>query len=166
MTSVIPAICQRLFPASQHESLMQSLQALLSDTEQGFIEIYRDPSFKPMIHAEIAMVDHFYRNQLDFHGSERYIGCSKPSCFCCEITLRHHPLRPSLRPAHGNLWIKWSLPAVHVGLDILPSLSGDELQRLIEEIKQNIIFRVIGGARERARTFDSFTNLTPTSGIP
>ncbi len=37
------------------------------------------------VHAETLMMEHFYFNQLHFFGNDRYIGCSKPSCYYCDL---------------------------------------------------------------------------------
>ena len=71
---------------------------------------YTDPNFVPKVHAETLMVEHFYFNQLHFFGNDRYIGCSKPSCYCCDLYLRNHPGNFEARPSHGNVWVKWCLP--------------------------------------------------------
>lgn len=76
------------------------------DLAARFKRIHKDPKFVPKVHAEALMMEHFYSNQLRFFGNDRYIGCSKPSCYCCDLYLRCHPGNFEARPCHGNVWVK------------------------------------------------------------
>jgi len=62
------------------------------------------------VHAKVAMLDHFHRYRLSFARGEPYIGCSKPSCYCCNAYMSAHPLKTQERPSHGNIWVQWSAP--------------------------------------------------------
>lgn len=56
------------------------------------------------------MLEHFYLNNLNSAGGDRYIGCGKPSCYCCEMYMQFHPARTRARPYHANAWAQWSPP--------------------------------------------------------
>lgn len=73
------------------------------DLAARFITNYTDPNFVPKVHAEMLMMEHFYFNQLQFFENDRYIGCSKPSCYSCDLHLRNHPGDSEARPCHGNV---------------------------------------------------------------
>ena len=64
------------------------------------------------VHAKVAMLDHFHRYRLSFARGEPYIGCSKPSCYCCNAYMSAHPLKTQERPSHGNIWVQ---SGIHVG---------------------------------------------------
>ena len=74
------------------------------------------------IHAEVVMLEHFAGGNRAFLNDDRYIGCSKPSCYCCEGYFRHHPSQFELRPCHGNVWVRWSPPIwpLHVDQSYVP----------------------------------------------
>lgn len=80
------------------------------DVGEIFAELFRRRYSKPCLHAEIAVLEHFYRRSRHFVNDDRYIGCSKPSCYCCHLFCRLHPLQVLPRPCHGDTWPKWSLP--------------------------------------------------------
>ena len=65
---------------------------------------------KPCVHAELLVLEHVYRRRCTFIGDDRYIGCSKPSCYCCSVYLSLHPAKALPRPCHGNAWVRWSPP--------------------------------------------------------
>lgn len=98
-----------------HDSKVQALQSASGNyLAARFMENYNDPKFVPRVNAETLMMEHFYFNQLQFFGNGRYIGCSKPSCYCCNLYLRCHPGNFEARPCHGNFGVRWC-PPVEVG---------------------------------------------------
>lgn len=64
------------------------------------------------IHAELLVLNHFYRYNLKFAENVRYIGCSKLSCYCCHAYMKNHPLDVIQRPCHGNTWTRWEMPSL------------------------------------------------------
>ncbi|KAK5711504.1 hypothetical protein LTR17_018379 [Elasticomyces elasticus] len=110
---------------------------------------------RTIVHAEVTMLDHFYRHDLTFVLGERYIGCSKPSCFCCDAYMSEHPLGVLRRPCHGNVWTKWSPPCDD-------ELAKCALVALQEELRRKISRGLSSSqytARPRRR-FDSVTDLS------
>ncbi|KAK5074797.1 hypothetical protein LTS08_005634 [Lithohypha guttulata] len=70
----------------------------------------RYTQFDPRPHAELLVLEHFNTKKLEFVADDPYIGCSKPSCYCCDLYMRCHPMKLARRPTHGNLWINWAPP--------------------------------------------------------
>lgn len=62
------------------------------------------------LHPELTMAEHFLKRKLAFVDDDRYIGCSKPSCYGCKMFLQVHPLKLAVRPCHNRVWIKWCYP--------------------------------------------------------
>jgi hypothetical protein len=98
-------------------------------------------SFQPKVHAEAVMADHFFRHNLVFWGEDRYIGCSKPSCFCCDLYLKNHGREFSDRPCHGNIWINWCPTS--------PSLAGSMLGDVPTETIMGIMTQKMRAEAER-----------------
>jgi hypothetical protein len=115
-----------------------------------------------IVHAEMIMLDHFDRHDLPFAHGKRYIGCSKPSCFCCAIYMANHPLKPTQRPSHNNVWVKWLPPRQSQQASARSSeANGSIIDILSESIKQNIMEQLSRGALvPRRRVFDSMTDLS------
>ncbi|KAM0714506.1 hypothetical protein Q7P37_009800 [Cladosporium fusiforme] len=61
-------------------------------------------------HAEVVMLEYFHMKDMQFINDDKYIACSKPSCYCCALYFRIHPIDAQRRPCHGNVWVKWTLP--------------------------------------------------------
>lgn len=80
------------------------------DIAAAFEEKYRSSQFTLHVHAELLLLEFLYTNGLAFVEGERYIGCSKPSCYCCGLYMRYHPGNFVLRPCHSNVWPNWSPP--------------------------------------------------------
>ena len=102
-TTKLPAsylFLQRLYGTNAANEFVERLQR----RQQG--ETY--------VHAELLILSHFYQNNFTFGGDVCYIGCSKPSCYCCQLYMRlqSRPLLP--RPSHGQTWIRWAMPTLKV----------------------------------------------------
>ncbi|KAF4626908.1 hypothetical protein G7Y89_g11247 [Cudoniella acicularis] len=71
---------------------------------------YHDKDFRPRVHAELNLLEYFHMNRLPFVDDDRFIGCSKPACYCCYHYISLHPggfVRPS---SHGIRYLNWRPP--------------------------------------------------------
>ncbi len=126
-----------------------------------FLEKRRHHKFVPIVHAEILMLEHFYLNNLSFTGGDRYIGCSKPSCYCCEMYMQFHPARIRARPCHGNAWAQWSPPvAINEGPDTHMRHSLAILCRMLNRLHHDIRTHILSASSPGARGFDSTTGFS------
>jgi hypothetical protein len=134
------------------------------DLGARFMENYTDPNFVPKVHAETLMVEHFYFNQLHFFGNDRYIGCSKPSCYCCDLYLRNHPGNFEARPSHGNVWVKWCLPFEADEEDVGKRTHAVKMQKkILLNIIRDLESRLLSGTYEHVHLCDSTTALSRLS---
>lgn len=106
-------LVQRMIPKNQElvtDKLVQSLEELnvILPLRIRFQETYSN--FRPRPHAELLVLEHFFEHEFEFVNNDRYIGCSKPSCYCCNLYLKVHPGRFEPRACHGNLWPNWAPP--------------------------------------------------------
>jgi hypothetical protein len=118
-----------------------------------------------MVHAEIAMLEHFQAHGLTFLNNDRYIACSKPSCYCCQWYMSSRQMKLQPRLCHSNVWIKWS-PVVstedHHNND-RSAICGEEAMRsLSRRIEQDIVENIMLGLRSLSgrRNLDSITDLS------
>jgi hypothetical protein len=73
---------------------------------------YESPTFLPRVHAELILLEHFYRRGHDFVDGDKYIGCSKPACYCCYHYISAHPGN-FVRPAsHNKTYLAWRPPDI------------------------------------------------------
>lgn len=106
-------VVHRMLPVDQAVVVEELSQVLIdadsvAQIESRFRENYA--GIKPRPHAELLVLEHFHRNGFRFVAGDRYIGCSKPSCYCCHAYIQCHPGGFTPRPCHGNLWINWAPP--------------------------------------------------------
>ena len=62
---------------------------------------FKDKDFRPRVHAELNLLEHFYRKRLPFLDDDLFIAYSKPACYYCYRYISLHPggfVRPS---SHG-----------------------------------------------------------------
>jgi OTT_1508-like deaminase len=128
-------------------------------------EEYGEKSLKPRIHAELILLGYFYRKRdaLQFFDNDRYIGASKPACYCCSLYIREHP-GGFVQPAtHQRIYLNWLPPtstpevqepnsetAIHERM-MLNSMVKAIRKRTIEQLKAQT------GGERRHRHFDSIT---------
>ena len=131
------------------------------DISADFRATYTDETFKPRIHAELLLLEHFYHRNLRFVENDRYIGCSKPSCYCCDLYMKCHPGGFVTRACHGNLWINWRAP--------IPPIDDDEkagkhtakmLNEMVKTVRRDAIRQLLSKQPRRRRVPDSTTGVS------
>lgn len=145
---------------SEHlDRIVQAIQATSDvDIATAFMEKYKSANFVPRVHTEISMAEHFHSNNLAFVRDDRYIGCSKPSCYCCDLYLKTCPGRFETRPCHGNVWIKWCFPFQLDEEDGDKSKHEDEMfRKFIKSMQYDLGSQVLSGISKREYTQESTT---------
>ena len=94
-----------------------------------YLEMYCDNNFKPRVHAEVQILDFFHNKELKFEGSDKFVACSKPACYCCSLYFHHHPLRPVMPASHEKIYKNWKLPDWVTG----DNTQRDILNRMIKK---------------------------------
>lgn len=140
----------RMLPQGATEDVLhyQTMLAIMDqkfDLYSRFLASYRDPNFRPRVHCELALLEHFYTNGIPFVDLDRYIGCSKPACYCCALYIRCHPGGFVEPASHQKIYLNWFPPElafqdrekarIHQR-DILnlmiPSIRGEVLRQISE----------------------------------
>jgi hypothetical protein len=125
---------------------------------------YDKKNFKPRVHAELILLEHFYRNHFDFWENDQFIGCSKPACYCCSLYIRSHPgqfIEPS---SHQKIYLNWMPPTSN--WDAPDSSSEfanherDMLNKMAELIRLKTIDQIKTQTGRRQKQFDSVTGDT------
>ena len=129
-----------------------------------FTDKFNSTHLQPMVHAEIAVLEHFHAHGFAFLNNDRYIGCSKPSCYCCQWYMSSHPMKLQPRLCHGNVWIKWS-PVISTQdhNDGRWAVRGEgAIRSLSQRIEQDIVENIMLGLRSLSewRNLDSITDLS------
>ncbi|KAI1485379.1 hypothetical protein F5X96DRAFT_347402 [Biscogniauxia mediterranea] len=141
----------------------ESLDAL--DKKFGILnqvhDRYTNKNFKPIVHAEILVLEHFYQGQRTFVDNDKYVGCSKPACYCCHLYFRHHPSRPVEPESHQNVYPNWGVPALDGGTEDprwIPQ--RDLLIKILEPIRRDALDQISRQANPCKWHADSMTGIT------
>jgi OTT_1508-like deaminase len=108
-----------------------------------FLAKYKDKNFKPRVHAELILLEFFHKNRLQFVEDDRFIGCSKPACYCCYHYISAHPggfVRP---PSHGIRYLNWRPPDLANPKDALEGAhQRDVLNQVIKQIRLDALRQI------------------------
>ncbi|KAK3047167.1 hypothetical protein LTR09_011369 [Extremus antarcticus] len=111
---------KRMLPVNQQSGVPKLYEQLtdmrLFSIPDAFSENFTNDRLMGRVHAEVFLLEHFYFNEFRPWVREKYIGCSKPSCYCCSLYFRFHPGNFVLRPAHNNVYVGW-IPPLMTRLD-------------------------------------------------
>jgi OTT_1508-like deaminase len=156
---------RRMLPANESDRLKKIQEIVRNnrviDIPLKFFEAYTDKNFKPRIHAEVLLFEYFHHKNLEFVNNDRYVGCSKPSCYCCDIYMKCHPGSFIARASHGNLWSNWRAP-------ILPLEDGEAAQKhtrdmlsgMVKYIRQDALYQIESRLSPRQKVPDSTTGMS------
>ena len=165
MQTNLDSALRRMLPANSEDRLQQIRETLrdirLFDVSASFRIAYTDDTFKPRVHAELLLLEHFFHHELDFVNNDRYIGCSKPSCYCCDMYMRFHPGSFVTRPCHGNLWVNWQAPAPLTKVKAKAQKhTASILNEMIGTIRKDVLFQIDSRSPRRPRAPDSTTGIS------
>jgi hypothetical protein len=97
---------------------------------------FKDKDFRPRVHAELNLLEHFYRKRLPFLDDDRFIAYSKPACYYCYRYISLHPggfVRPS---SHGIRYLNWRPPDLVNATDTREkNHQRDVLNKVIAQIR-------------------------------
>lgn len=164
----LPSILKRMLPANdpklkEYEEGIRSLDQKFHITERIHRQ-YEDKNFQPQIHAEIQVLEHFHNNNINFVDDDRYIGCSKPACYCCHLYFQHHQARPVVPESHQNIYPNWGVPALPSGAED-PGYKEQRnlMNKMLQTIKQDALSQIRRKAGPLRWHADSRTGITMSS---
>lgn len=139
--SAYPAF-EELPPANEH----QKNDIFRSSFSDRFVR-RRDETY---IHAELLVLNHFYRRKFAYGGGVPYIGCSKLSCYCCHIYMELHPRGVLPRACHGNTWVRWAMPILRISrLGVISSQDTHILAGMVSRLQREIEMDSLSGIIDR-----------------
>lgn len=116
----------------------------------------------PQVHAEVQVLEHFYKENKAFVGNDRYIACSKPACLCCEMYFKYQPARMVVPESHRKVWAKWGPPLVKEFTNNHPESVRQRqiLNKMTEELRRHAIAQALGQSPSGRWHPDSLTEIT------
>ncbi|PIA97955.1 hypothetical protein CB0940_05371 [Cercospora beticola] len=153
LETLLTRVCAWL---KQEAILAQATKKL--ETAENKLKSLREHTLMPIVHAEILILNHFFTKDLRFVNDDRYIGCSKPSCYCCSLYFDAHPGNFVQRPCHGNAYVKWSPPRSQTGA--LSAVTVNVLESMTLDIQGELRVQILNDIYGRKRSRDSETGMT------
>ena len=128
---------------------------------ERFLDGYSNAKNKTRVHAEVQVLDHFSRHNEQFAEGDKYIACSKPACFCCQLYFRHHPSGFVEPHSHHKIYLNWQPPGLSKGAKtgMEPQLKNI-LNLMIKDIRQDALRQIIDKAGPRSIYPDSVTGIS------
>jgi hypothetical protein len=157
----------RMLP--EHSPELQLYQQALAEMnskyqlEDRFLKSWRDPNFRPRVHAEIMVLEHFYDLNLTFADFDRYIACSKPACYCCSLYIRHHPGNFVEPATHNNVWLNWKPPDPKPECTVSERIQRDILNLMTRDVRRAALDQIMRRHAPYAKRPDSVTGITQTT---
>jgi hypothetical protein len=157
---------------SNNRPLTQEVQAQLQELNRNLqVELkvkerFADKNLKPRVHAELILLEYFFkhRGSLQLVANDRYIGCSKPACYCCSLYIHEHP-GIFVQPAtHQKIYLNW-MPPTSTDDGRSPDNETIEHERkmlnmMVEKIRKETIEQITTRSGRRKKHFDSVTGET------
>ena len=147
--TTLDGVLNRMFGQGDAEKSEVKRMLLETDRQRSyalfatFLDQYE--SSAPQVHAEIRVLEHFYKHRLAFVDQDRYVGCSKPSCTCCMLYFKHHPARMVMPESHQKLWPNWAPPLVgaYQKGDMDSDRQRNIMNKIIRDLRDDFIQEVL-----------------------
>ncbi|KAI1295096.1 hypothetical protein F5Y03DRAFT_310112 [Xylaria venustula] len=142
----IYSIMNRMLPCGEFDARYREAADAMNqkyNIVSHFKKEYNNKSFAPLMHAEIQVLEHFWGKR-QFFNDDRYIGCSKPACYCCHLYMQHHPARCVVPQTSRNVYLNWGLKALPQGsLDAEYIHQRDILNEMAKSIRKDALDQIL-----------------------
>jgi hypothetical protein len=165
--TTLEGILRRMLPKGSvelatYEEALTTMDAMFNIRERLFA-LYQDKDFRPRVHAELILLEYFYREQLEFVDDDRFIGCSKPACYCCYHYISQHPggfVRPL---SHGIRYLNWLPPEPNIANREEKTHRRDVLNKVIAQIRLDTLRQIVRRRGPSPWRPDSTTGITQSA---
>lgn len=157
---------------NDNDTLMMVKRSLIRLNDQSgktrftnYMNQYR--RWKPSVHAEICILEHFYNGNLDFVEGDKYVCCSKPACFCCRLYFKYHPSRPMIPESHQKIYVNWRPPLISNFRkdDVFSNRQRDLMQKMIEAVREDVADEAAGRTVSPRWHADSTTGMSSSVSL-
>ncbi|KAI1329733.1 hypothetical protein F5Y16DRAFT_417331 [Xylariaceae sp. FL0255] len=133
--------------------------------QQDVLDKYTGQNLKPIVHAEIQVLEHFHSKGMKFFNNDRFIGCSKPACYCCHLYMLNHPAQCVVPETHQKLYLNWGLCALSGVDDPRYEEQRDVLNKMVEAIRGDALDQIIRETPRLPRRHDSVAGISPVEDV-
>ncbi|KAK8251957.1 hypothetical protein IWZ00DRAFT_488409 [Phyllosticta capitalensis] len=166
----LDSIIFRMFPSGATEDVRRYQSNLaIMDRKFGlssrFLVSCQDENFRPRVHCELALLEHFYANNLESFERDKFIGCSKPACYCCALYLQNHPGGFAKPASHQKIYLNWCPPdSVFKDPENSRTHQHDILNKMISLLRTEALRQISDCSGPTRWHPDSTTGITNSSG--
>lgn len=129
--------------------------------QNQLLDQYREKEFRPRVHAELHLLEYFHTNELEFEESDKYIGCSKPACYCCYHYICHHPGGFERPATHAVRYINWRPPEISCNA-ATERQQKVLINKMIADIRRDVLKQIDQRAGPSRWRPDTTTGITPS----
>jgi hypothetical protein len=164
----LAGITNRMVSNDDTEQLLAFREALeIQDQKHSIMtrvsEYYGESHWKTRIHAELALLELLYDCRCRFFDDDRYIACSKASCFCCYHYICQHPGSFIAPSSHNKIYLNWSPPNVTRDVSGVRYVQQrDIMNKVTAQIRRAVIDRTLATHGRLRWHPDSSTGITLT----
>ncbi|KAL5349546.1 hypothetical protein ACLOAV_005841 [Pseudogymnoascus australis] len=144
--TTLSGIIKRMLPAGSEALQYQDALAIMDakfNIQNRLQAQFEDIRFRPRVHSELTLLEYFHTNRIPFVDDDRFIGCSKPACYCCYHYISLHPggfVRPS---SHGIRYLNWRPPdLVNAENATEKNQQRDVLNKVIAQIRLDTLRQI------------------------
>ncbi|GAW15711.1 hypothetical protein ANO14919_051300 [Xylariales sp. No.14919] len=141
------SIMNRMIPCGEFDARYKEAADIMNQRFEivpRFKKMYDDKNFKPLMHAEIQVLEHFWGKRKRFFNDDRYIGCSKPACYCCDLYMQNHPSRCVIPQTSRKVYVNWGLKVLSQGSqDAEYKHQRDMLNKMAKSIRNDALDQIL-----------------------
>ncbi|PMD41861.1 hypothetical protein L207DRAFT_633163 [Hyaloscypha variabilis F] len=169
--TTLNGIINRMLPSGSKKTLPYQEALATMDAKFNILNRlkaqFQDKDFLPRVHAELNLLEYFYRERLPFVDDDWFIACSKPACYCCYHYIIFHPGGFVHPPSHGIRYLNWRAPDLVEERDLVEETDtreknhqGDILDKMIAKIRLDALRQIEQRRGPSAWHPDSTTGIT------
>jgi len=166
--TTLNGIATRMLPSNSDPNYVKSIKDSLNfmntkfRIEKRVQDKYKDTRFMPRVHAELILLEHLYMKNCEFDSGDKYIGCSKPACYCCYYYIDAHPggfVRPG---SHNKTYLNWRPPYIPEDdpTGSAKKRQEDILNNMLKKIRLDVLTQIEERSPRRDAHRDSTTGIS------
>ncbi|KAH8706056.1 hypothetical protein BGW36DRAFT_286171 [Talaromyces proteolyticus] len=135
--STLDGVVHRMFPEFTSTEVRRDLERLniFGNLHE---QLSRACTFKTRVHAELLLIEKSRSNGWEFVAGDKYIGCSKPACFCCYHYINSLPERYSISGCHNKIYTHWRAPDLTIQDLKAAKIREDALNAVVAKLRTEV----------------------------
>jgi hypothetical protein len=166
LTAIIGRMTSNADEIARYRQAIEELDHLYKLSPR-LAELCQSKRRRPRVHAELLILNHFYTQNLEFVGNDRFIAASKRACYFCYHYILAHPGGFETPACHNNTYPNWRAPdivALSPGAAEAVKLRENILNEMVKKIRLAALTQIKERRGPKERQFDSSTGFSDGLG--